>query len=291
MTKEKKHNEQQDYLSEEINDMISGAYIDWGKRKEQIWPELEKKMGDTKTIGTKIIFRPGIKLAVAAVLLILIGIPVFFQLYTKTVYIPPGKQSSIYLPDASKVKINAQSTLTYKPLLWKFSRQIKFEGEAYFEVQPGEKFEVFSSMGKTNVLGTTFNIYSRDNDYQVVCVSGKVKVTENKNNKEVILNPGQKAALNKRGILYIQSDINTGQSLSWLNNKFSFTSIPLPKVFEEISRQYGIKITVSGSIDYIYTGTFNKSNSVENVLNLVCRPFDLRFTKKSGSEFIILKNN
>ena len=81
------------------------------------------------------------------------------------------------------------------------------------------------------------------------------------------------------------------QSLSWLNNKFSFTSIPLPKVFEEISRQYGIKIKVSEGIDNIYTGTFNKSTSVENVLNLVCRPFNLKFTKKSENEFIISRDS
>ena len=34
-------------------------------------------------------------------------------------------------------------------------------------------------MAKTVVLGTSFNIYSRNTNYQVTCVTGKVRVIEN----------------------------------------------------------------------------------------------------------------
>jgi transmembrane sensor len=290
MVKKHKHIEQQSDLSKEFNEMISGTYISWEKSKEQVWPEMERKIEVSPEVRVRIMAEPWFKLAMAAVFTLLVGISVFMQLYTKTIDIPAGKHLNIYLPDNSRVHLNAQSTLSYKPLLWRFSRKIKFEGEAYFEVQKGKKFEVTSGKGKTIVLGTSFNIYSRDNDYQVTCVSGTVKVMERISKKEVLLYPGQKAEVSPGGILEIRSDVNTELTLSWLANRFSFTSEPLSKVFDEIGRQYGIIISIPGDIDYTYTGTFMRNTSVEHVLNLVCRPFNLEFTRKSEDEYIISRS-
>ena len=290
MEKKQKHTEQEHDVSWEITEMISGTYIPWEKSKEQVWSELEKKMEASPTGQVKVIARPLMRFAMAAAITLLVGISVFMQLYTRTINIPAGQHHNIYLPDNSKVHLNAQSTLSYKPLLWIFSRHIKFEGEAYFEVQQGKKFEVTSGMGKTIVLGTSFNIYSRYNDYHVTCVSGKVKVVERIGKKEVLLRPGQKAELNPDGIIEVKSDVNTEQTLSWLVNRFSFTSEPLSKVFEEIARQYGITISIPGDIDNTYTGTFKRSTSVDHILNLVCRPFNLEFTRMSKDEYIISRS-
>lgn len=290
MTQERNHSKQQPERSKEDLEMISGSRIDWGKSKEQIWAELEKKIDSEKPV-TRVIMRPWIKLAIAASFVIVAGIAVFIQVYTKTIGVPAGQHSDINLPDRSCVRLNAQSTLSYKPLLWRFSRRITFEGEAYFEVQPGKKFEVVSERGSTVVLGTTFNIYSRNDEYQVTCVTGKVKVTQTFNQKEVILNPGQKAAINPEGIMDVQSGINTELSLSWLNNRLTFTSMPLPRVFEEIGRQYGIAIFIPDDLDLTYTGTFRKDSSVEKALNLICKPFNLTYTRKSDNEYVISRGN
>ncbi len=292
MSEKKKHTNQYSDSMQEALEMLSGSYIAWKKSKDQVWSEMEKKLETQSSVETKVIFYPWMKLAVAAVIVLLIGIPVFMQLYTKTIHVPSGKHSHIVLPDDSEISLNAQSTASYKPLMWKFSRKIKFEGEAYFTVQPGKKFNVISDNGSTLVLGTRFNIYARDSDYQVTCISGQVKVMENINNKDVILHKGQKAVLNMAGILAIQTNINTEQTLSWLNNKFSFTSVSLSKVFKEIGRQYGVIITFPEEIkNNSYTGTFNKSPSVDYVLNLVCKPFGLNFIRKSENEYIIVSTH
>ncbi|UCH13168.1 MAG: FecR domain-containing protein [Bacteroidales bacterium] len=290
MEKKQKHTGQQSEFSKEITEMISGTYVSWDKSKEQAWSELEKKMEEIPEKQVRIITRPLMRLAMAAAITLLVGISVFMQLYTRTINIPAGQHRDIYLPDNSRVYLNAQSTLSYKPLLWRFSRHIWFEGEAYFEVVKGKKFEVTSVVGKTIVLGTGFNINSRYNEYHVTCVAGKVKVVQRISKKEVLLQPGQKAEISSDGIIEVKSGVNTDQALSWLVNRFSFTSEPLSKVFEEIARQYGIKISVPADIDNIYTGTFRRSASVEHVLNLVCRPFSLEFTRKSEDEYFISRS-
>jgi ferric-dicitrate binding protein FerR (iron transport regulator) len=156
-------------------------------------------------------------------------------------------------------------------------------------VQKGKKFEVVSDHGITNVLGTTFNVYARNSDYRVSCISGNVKVTGTRYNQVVFLNPGQQAIINPAGNLEVQSGIDKEQVLSWLDNKFSFTSVSLVKVFEEIERQYGVVIRIPEGMENIYTGTFRLDTSIEETLNLVCKPFNLTFTRNSKDEYIITR--
>lgn len=252
--------------------------------------ELEKRMEKEPASRSFSLSRTWPGIAMAAGIALLVGLSALIGFYTKTVVVPAGQHFEISLPDNSMVSLNAQSTISYKPLLWKFARAVKLEGEACFDVMKGKQFEIISAKGKTIVLGTTFNIYSRNSDYQVTCISGMVKVLEIMGTREVILNPGQQAAINADGALEVQSDINTELTLSWLNNKFSFTSVSLMKVFEEISRQYGVTIIVPPGLEYTYTGTFVRDSLIENVLNLVCRPFDLNFTRNSDNEYSISRN-
>jgi transmembrane sensor len=291
MSKKQKNIEKKPEFKKETMRMISQTSIQWDKSKEQAWSELEQKMESMEAPVKTVFLWPRMSMAAAAVLILIVGIAVFMQLYTKTINISPGQHSSIYLPDKSQVKINAQSTLSYKPLAWIFSRRVRFEGEAFFEVQKGKKFVVSSDIGRTTVLGTSFNIYSRNDQYQVTCISGTVKVEGKTYKREIVLNDGQKAELDLKGTLQVFSGINTEQTLSWLTNRFSFTSVPVKQVFEEVARQYNITVTLQEGIDKTYTGTFNKSKSPDTVLNLVCRPLNLTFIRKSQDEYVISESN
>ena len=77
--------------------------------------------------------------------------------------------------------LNAASRLQYHPYWWRFERQVKLEGEVFL-VKPGTLFKVVSEKGTTEVLGTEFNIYSREKNYSVFCQSGTVKVIVEKLN-------------------------------------------------------------------------------------------------------------
>ncbi len=147
MGTEEKH-KKQNHFSEETEKMISSTQIHWGKTKEEVWTELEKKTGNMPSAGKIIFFRPWIKVAVAAGIALLIGISALVRFYTKTINVPTGQHAEIYLPDNSRINLNAQSTISYKPLWWNFTRIVKFEGEAYFDVMKGKQFEVISGRRK-----------------------------------------------------------------------------------------------------------------------------------------------
>jgi transmembrane sensor len=278
-------------LSEDPLEMIPHTHIGWGKSREAIWAELEKKVDAPGYAKRRVLIRPWMKIAAAAMLALFAGVSIFMQLYTKSVTIPAGRHGSLILPDGSTVKLNAQTTITYKPLLWVFSRKVRLEGEAFFEVNHGKKFEVLSRVGKTVVLGTSFNIYSRNNNYLVTCVTGKVRVIENTGKNEVVILRGQSAVFSSQGTLDIQTGTEVEQSISWIENKLSFTSVPLRQVFDEIGRQYGVVILIPEDLENTYTGTFMRNMSIEQSLNLVCKPFNLKFSQQSKDEYIIARNN
>ena len=109
MNKEIKHTDH-DHFSEETESMIGRRQIKWHKSKEQIWMEMEKRMETEPVARTISLNRPWLRVAIAAGIALLMGISAFIGFYAKTVNVPAGQHSEIYLPDNSKASLNAQST-------------------------------------------------------------------------------------------------------------------------------------------------------------------------------------
>ena len=122
----------------------------------------------------------------AAVFVIGIGIVFMMQNFAlQTQYAPNGKKTTFLLPDNSKVVLNAGSEIKYKKWNWDNNRNLELDGEAYFKVAKGEKFEVTTVLGKVAVLGTQFNVKVRKDRFDVTCFEGRVLVKYQE--KELIL--------------------------------------------------------------------------------------------------------
>ncbi len=270
------------------DDIFSDSNIIYSKSKEQVWKEIESKL-ESNQISKQGIFQINNNFVKAAAIFIgIIGLSLFLNFYSKTYVCPPGEHLSVLLPDNSQVELNAQSKLKYYPLKWFLNRKIIFEGEGYFSVEKGKKFEVKSDKGITTVLGTSFNIYSRNDLYNVTCITGRVKVISNIN-IEAILEPNHYAEINNSGQINVIKNYKTEISKSWVNNMFIFTSRPLKMVVEEIERQYNIIIRMDNNIDKYYTGFFSKEKSLEEVLDLLCKSLELTFVRIKTGEYTISK--
>jgi ferric-dicitrate binding protein FerR (iron transport regulator) len=270
-------------------DFFQGLEVPFEKTKDEAWAELEKKLAEKPAAKLRTIGSYRLATGVAASLLLMAGILSILRFYTKTVYCPAGQHLSYNLPDNSTVELNADSKMTFRPLWWRFSRKINFEGEGFFRVEKGRKFEVVSGIGRTEVLGTSFNIYSRDNEYKVACMTGKVRVISF-TSEEVVLGPEYEASINKEGKIAVRKEANTSESPAWTGNMFNFKARPLVQVLNEIGRQYDVKIEIKTESEYYYTGYFSKNRPLEETLALVCKPFGLTFTRISDKEYEIFQN-
>lgn len=259
------------------------------KSKEQVWAELELMM--EKPIQKQAIVRTinmrYLRVAASIALLISFGTLAVFRFYTKNVVCLAGDQTMAYLPDGSVVQLNAKSSLSFHPLWWKMKREVNLNGEGFFKVKHGEKFTVVSSLGTTSVMGTSFNIFARDNDYEVTCLTGKVRVLSLINKKEVIITPNQMVVLNNTGNLDANLNVNAKLAVNWTEGKFVFTQKPLNKVLAEIARRYGVEIQNTDNLNQLYTGNFSKQKDVETTLAIICKTFDLEYKKLPSGAFIM----
>lgn len=84
------------------------------------------------------------------------------------------------LPDGSIVWLNADSKLSYSESFSRKNRNVRLEGEGYFEVAHGEHpFVVRTDSTQIKVLGTKFNVknYDDENYIRVSLLEGSIALS------------------------------------------------------------------------------------------------------------------
>jgi ferric-dicitrate binding protein FerR (iron transport regulator) len=263
------------------------------RSKEDVWSELENKLSAAGQPAQKAkainLYIPRTALAIAAGVIIVMSITAVLRFYSVSYVSPQGKRLSLMLPDSSTVILNSDTKLSYYPLWWSFSRELELDGEAWFSVKKGKRFSVYSKRGVTRVLGTSFNIFARDDIYKVECITGKVEVESKITKKHIILNPSDEAEIGADGNILYRKNINLEPVIAWKQGLFIFTSTPLKQVIDEIERRYGVKIELKTDVNAVYTGSFPDSLDVFSAINLVCKPFGLKFAVDKNGTVVITK--
>ncbi|MFY0675255.1 MAG: FecR family protein [Bacteroidia bacterium] len=224
----------------------------------------------------------------AAIALLAVSSLVFMRFYSNKYSTVQYELADVELPDGSTVKLNENSELSFNPYWWFANRSIIFEGEAFFEVEKGSKFSVVSNNGTTSVLGTSFNINSRGNGYEVYCHTGKVKVENEQSH--TIIEPLQMASTANNGQLET-TQVNNDVVLSWTNGLLNFNNASLTTVFAELEAQYDITINVNRKVDLYatYSGIFTKPTNPIDALSIICVSNNLEFEMVDERTFIISK--
>ena len=212
-------------------------------------------------------------LRVASVAVIFFGLYYFFLFNTLThVETSVSQKTTIELPDASQVVINALSEVSYNKRAWDTKREINLEGEAFFDVAKGAKFDVVTSKGTISVLGTEFNVKQRGTFFEVACFEGTVRVVTNEHTE--ILQAGDNFKL-------FDGEMVTGKNSydepQWTRNRSYFLRTPVSEVFAELERQYNVSVTFENiDTDQLFTGGF-VHNDLETALRSISEPLDLNY--------------
>ena len=166
----------------------------------------------------------------AAVLLLVLSLVVVYQLtdfnneqaqIVKTT--KKGEKLSLVLPDGTKVKLNAESSISYPQEFSQQNRTIELRGEAFFDVvkNPNKPFIIHSGPIKTTVLGTSFNINAfEDQNAKVTVATGLVKVetqSEAGVEKKMIefLEPNEQAVFVNKSKILVAREVPTEQYIAW----------------------------------------------------------------------------
>lgn len=246
----------------------------WSASKEEIWSAVFEPLDDSRPLSTQksIFIKSIVPYAMAAIFVGVIFLVGFAAFYTQQFQTDKGAHLLVTLPDGSKVELNAASNISFKPYWWRISRTVSMQGEAYFEVQKGSTFAVNCPEGSVTVVGTTFNVKSRNGEFNVTCLTGKVQVQTP--TKRVVLTPKMEAKLVDDDV-EVRENSEALDCISWTNDQFIFDNAPLETVLREIELQYNIVIIRPPKMDYSYTGNFFKTNNPQEVLSIVGKPFGL----------------
>ena len=184
---------------------------------------------------------------------------------------PMGMRSSVVLSDGTKVILNAGTTLSYPAAFVSGQREVKVNGEAFFEVSHDKEhpFIVSAENVKVKVLGTKFNVkaYDDDDNIEVTLAEGKVGVGLDTKNLIQIM-PGQQIKASHR---FIKREVRLQSYTSWICGKFYFTNYPLEKIAKQLERSFNVRIQILGNDlrNAAFTGDFVRGENIDQILRVM----------------------
>ncbi len=189
----------------------------------------------------------------------------------------PGTITRYEMPDRSIVWLNGGTTLRYPATFDSRHRQVKLEGEAYFEVtaDPKHPFYVDTPDGLTvYVYGTRFNVsaYAEDARIEAVLEKGKVNIITPDNKAELPLNPGEMLTYDKQTKRSVKKAIDPYEKVAWKEGKLIFRNAPLDEVLRKLARHYNAYIEFHNlsKKEYKYRATF-RNESLEQILDYLSK--------------------
>jgi len=292
--KSKQKNEQ---LFEELQEVwrITGKISeDFQPDTSMAWRNVSKKIDDYENVAIKPNRGNNISYyisRVAAVFIIGVAIYLMFELNNHSEKFSEQlatkyEMRDLVLPDGSRVWLNENSLLKYSKSFDGDERIVKLEGEGYFEVvkNPNKPFVVVSENSRIEVLGTSFDYFTKENESDIVIVnSGKVKFSElTAGNNKVVLTKGEKAeliVLDKSIKKSLNNDINY---LAWKTGKLMFENKAFDEMINTISKYYkrNFEIKTDSLKSSRLTVAFD-NQTLEDVLKIIELTMDVTCTVKS----------
>lgn len=203
-----------------------------------------------------------------------------------------GNRSLVWLPDGSKVWLNAKSELKYDSNFNTAKREVILQGEGFFEVEKSEKpFVVHVNDLNVKVYGTAFNVsaYADEPVIQTCLESGKVSIQSHQS-KEYFINPGELAIYNKSTARIETKKVDPVEYSGWRENKIYLHNEPIEVLARKLERQYNITIgftpaTIGSEIHY--TGVFG-NESLEEILQAISTASNLT-VREEGNHYQIIQ--
>lgn len=213
-----------------------------------------------------------------------------------------GEVRKVLLPDGSLVYLNSNSTLKYfKDFIDDDIREVWLQGEGFFKVNEiqafapedkaiqQKKFIVHVGKLDVEVIGTQFNIKNRRNTTEIVLDEGQVQLKQLNDNKNYVMNPGDKATLDEKNSIRIEQLNDPSLYSSWKQNEMYFDDTMLQDISEDFADNFGIELIIADQELKAkkFTG-FCPADNPEILIKTLQKSFGLELIKKDN-QYILKK--
>lgn len=256
-------------------------------------PELhELKAADLAALKKSNWFRPQRLIAVAALLVVMVGAGYFLQPLLNP---PPplvayatalGERRTETLADGTQLVLNTDSALEVRYAKDRRSISLR-RGEAQFDVakDASRPFVVHIGQDSVTALGTRFQVRRDLSSTVVTLLEGEVEVAQGP--EKYVLRPNERAVLSERtgiSIAAVDPEFATG----WLDGWLRFRGVPLAEVIAEANRYSDQKLRLGDPrlADIELSGNFHAgdNSSIADAVSLI---LPLRIERR-GSELVLL---
>lgn len=235
----------------------------------------------------------------AAIFILCFGISGYF-VYKKINHIEWVEYASnnnsandILLPDGSTITLNKVSTLFYKKQFLSADREVKLNGEAFFQVKRNPKKPFIINVNNTvvKVLGTSFNIDASDTSGNVTVSvkSGKVMFYEKGDTSNVVyLLKGDMGIFTPHEQKITKTGIPNENYLAWKTGILLFKDNDLQEVCEVLNEYYDTNIIADYPAlkEKKLTARY-QNKSLTEVLDLLSLALDLKYIQKGDNIYLI----
>ena len=187
-----------------------------------------------------------------------------------TIRIPRGAEYKLVLADGSQVWLNAESTITYPVAFQGETREVRLQGEAYFEIakNKNQPFIVHTTQFDVQVTGTQFNVRAYPGEMESATLAeGGIQLE--KGGKTYSLKPGQQAYLEEEEVQVRK--VNLESAIAWRYNAFSFEETPLEEIMNELARWYNNHVFyLNPKVQELhFTAWFRRNCTLQEVIDIL----------------------
>ncbi|MFN4315736.1 MAG: FecR family protein [Chitinophagaceae bacterium] len=303
------------------NKLVMDEALNWlhalhpSLRQEEILQEIEKVKASIQTPAPVAIAQKEVNASVtvrgmivrfrwqwAAAVLLLVSLPMayyFLQKPAKTElnFDTPfaqsgmGERKQVSLPDGSTVVLKSNSSISLDKGYNKTQRNIRLEGQAYFEVfhDPSRPLTVHNGNFATTALGTAFFIdgNSPDTAFTVQLLEGKISVQSPIESREV-LKPGYRLNWAKDADSFSLETFDKQPLEKWISGNLEFDRNTVSDVLHQLGIWYGVPIVDKRAKKGQIKITGNYSNQpLTDILQALCFTLNCKFREEKN--FIVIE--
>ena len=285
-------------LWKELQYMNNQMEINVDKAWDRLSSRIEKSEAEPIVAPVKTKFLSNVFLRVAAITFVIVCLgSALFYLYnigilSRRITIATDNSQmnlQVKLPDGSNIFLNRNTKLSYKSIRGKFTRHVTLSGEAFFDISPdaSKPFKVYAGKAIVEVIGTSFNVISKniDSAVEVFVKTGKVVLEDSSGSRNLVLDPGFVGIM---GTKLSDKKLNINPNyMSWNTGKLIYQGQKLDVVFHDLKGIYNIDIITADPeiLNLPLDATFNNEPH-ETIIRIICATFNLSYQKEGDIYYL-----
>lgn len=196
-------------------------------------------------------------------------------------------REEITLPDGSHVWLKENTQLSYIEDFGGDTRQLKLEGEAFFDVakNPAKPFIIEAGEGTVTVLGTSFSIDTDNMSTEVLVKTGKVTFQATEETEPVLLTKNMKAAYEAGANAPIVNTKVSLNTLAWQSGVLKYRGEALKQILSDVGNAYAVSIELTNKdlANCTFTDIIQlEGKSIEQALSGLLTQTQLKLEENNG---------